>query len=167
MNRIARAAVVLAAMAAPGQAFADGCPSSYVCAAKPDSVVASLQAQGYRAMLGKSDSTGNPKIESAANGYNYSVLFYGCEKGENCTSLGFMITFEKDPTNTAQLANEWNKANRFSQMALNDDGTLSLSYDISTVGGLSQPNFADVVDWWQVILGNVRVFFNKHPAPGK
>ena len=157
--------VMLGVLALPSAASAQSaCPSSYVCASNPQSVVASLQAQGYRAQLGKSDVTGNPKIDSAANGYNYAILFYGCDKNVNCTSLGFLITFEKDETNTAQLANDWNKENRFSQMAVNDNGTLALSYDVSTVGGLSQVNFADVVDWWQAILGGAKTFFAKQPA---
>lgn len=44
------------------------------------------------------------------------------------------------------------------------DKSLMLTYDVSTIGGLNQVNFADVVDWWQTMLGQARTFFNAHPA---
>lgn len=38
-------------------------------------------------------------------------------------------------------------------------------YDVSTVGGLTKGNFADVVDWWSVTLGNLKTFFEENPPP--
>ena len=43
-----------------------------------------------------------------------------------------------------------------------DDG-LSVSYDVSTLGGLTQENFADVVDWWAVMLGELNAYFKAQP----
>jgi len=168
MKRKVLAAVALAAFVISGPARAADCPASLVCASNPAGIVSSLQAQGYKAVLGKSDSTGNPKISSAASGYDYTIFFYGCEKGTNCTSLGFSITFADDGTNSADLANEWNSDKRFSAMSFDkSDKSLMLTYDVSTIGGLNQVNFADVVDWWQTMLGQARTFFNAHPAPKK
>ena len=45
------------------------------------------------------------------------------------------------------------------------DGTLSITYDVTTVGGLNRENFADVVDWWNTMLGLAGKFFKAHPAP--
>lgn len=161
-------AVALGASVVAVPARAADCPASLVCASNPQGVVASLQAQGYKAVLGKSENTGNPKISSAASGYDYTIFFYGCEKGANCTSLGFSISFSDDGTNSAELANEWNSDKRFSAMSFDkSDKSLMLTYDVSTVGGLNQVNFADVVDWWQTMLGQARVFFNAHPAAVK
>lgn len=160
-------AATAAMIAAPARA-ADDCPAALICASNPQGVVASLQAQGFKAVLGKSDSTGNPKITSAASGYNYTIFFYGCEKGADCTSLGFSVTFEDDGTNSAALANAWNKDKRFSAMSFDEsDKSLMLTYDVTTIGGLNQVNFADVVDWWQTMLGQARTFFDAHPAPKK
>ena len=153
-------ALFATSLSAPALAEA-GCPAGLVCAADPRSVVDALQSLGYKAMLGKSDTTGNPKIESSAAGYDYTIYFYDCAAPKGCGSLGFTVVFEDDGTNTARLANAWNKDNRFSQMAVNDNGTMAFTYDVTTVGGVNRANFADVVDWWQVMLGKVRGFFTE------
>lgn len=151
------------ALAADG----DPCGAAMVCASKPQSVVEALQSAGYKAVLSKSKSTGNPMIESAASGYNYSIFFYECEENAQCGSLQFQISFEDDGGNTPELANKWNKDKRFSQMSVWDDNSLALAYDVSTVGGLNQKNFADVIDWWAVMLGEAGKFFKENPAPKK
>lgn len=160
--------LAIAGLMGSGVAHAEDCPSALICASNPAGIVASLQAQGFKAVLGKSESSGNPKIESAASGYNYTIFFYGCEKGANCSSLGFSITFSDDGANNVQLANAWNKDKRFSAMSFDEtDKTLMMTYDVTTIGGLNQVNFADAVDWWQTMLGQARTFFDEHPAPKK
>ncbi|MEO7915545.1 MAG: YbjN domain-containing protein [Novosphingobium sp.] len=149
-------------------ANAEDCPSSYICASNPAGIVNTLQTLGYKATLGKSEATSNPKISTSASGYDYDIFFYGCTDGAKCTSIGFMVTYEKDPVNSADLANQWNKDKRFSAMSFDPkDQTLSISYDVTTIGGLNQVNFADVVDWWETMLGQARTFFKEHPAPAK
>lgn len=141
------------------------CAKDMVCAASPETVVSALQAAGYRAKLTRDEKTKAPQIASAANGYNFDIYFYGCKEGENCNSLSFWITFSKDPINSVNLANEWNSDKRFSAMSYDPkDGSLAITYDVSTVGGLNQDNFADVIDWWSSIMGQARKFFDQHPA---
>lgn len=132
-----------------------------VCASDPEGVAAALRKLGYRADLGRHEESGDPMIQSAASGYDFTIHFNDCKASKECKSLGFIIAFANDGTNTPELANKWNKQKRFSQMAAFDDGRMGLSYDLSTVGGVNMANFADVVDWWQVILGQVREFFAK------
>ena len=158
------AGLIAAALLGPAALAAEGCPAAHVCASAPQTVVAALQAQGYKAQLGSNEQTNSPLITSAANGYNFTVHFFGCKEGRNCTSLSFVTVFENDGTNTPELANLWNRDNRFSQMAVNDNGSLAFTYDVTTVGGLNQANFADVVDWWQTMLGLVGKFFKEHPG---
>lgn len=161
-------AAVFLAFAGPALASDDdACSARMVCASNPQSVVDAIKEAGYKAVLSKSKTTGNPMIESAANGYDYSVFFYECKEGAQCGSLQFMISFADDGANTPELANAWNKEKRFSQMAVTDDKSLSFSYDVSTIGGLNQKNFADVVDWWALMLGDVSVFFKAQAAPAK
>lgn len=159
MRNLTKSVLLLAALAGPANAAEASCPAGLICASDPQTVVAAMQSNGYKAQLGKNTATGNPKIDSSASGYNYAVLFYGCESNRDCKSLSFVVTFENDGTNTPELANRWNKENRFSQMAANDDGTLTLTYDVTTIGGLNQTNFADVVDWWSVMLAKLPGFF--------
>ncbi len=161
--------VALMALFSAGEAQAtDDCPSSYICASNPAGIQATMQTLGYKAVLGKATTSGNPKISSAASGYNYDIFFYGCEKNVNCNSLSFSTTFEKEEVNSAALANEWNVEKRFSAVSFDPkDGTLTISYDVTTVGGLDQVNFAEVVSWWDTMMGEASTFFKNHPSPKK
>lgn len=162
------AAMALSAVVLPSWAAdTEPCEENLVCASSPQTVVQALQAAGYKAALGKSKMTGNPMIESAASGYNFTIFFYECEQAKNCGSLQFQLSFENDGSNTPELANKWNKDKRFAQMSVWDDQSLALAYDVTTVGGLNQKNFADVIDWWAVMLGEAAKFFKDNPAPAK
>jgi hypothetical protein len=134
------------------------CPANTVCASDPQTVVAALTAAGYKAKLGK-DSTGDPTIESAASGYEFEVMFYGCTEGKDCASLQFRSGWKADDVHTPEYANKWNVVKRFAQMSVKDDKSMSLSYDVTTEGGINKENFADVIDWWQVMLGEASKFF--------
>jgi hypothetical protein len=146
-------------------ARAESCPAGTVCAADPEGIAKLMQDEGYRAKLGKAPD-GDPMIESAA-GYDFILHFYQCTGGQDCKSLQFLTTFKDDGANTPELANRWNKAKRFGQMSARDDGSLSVSYDVTTVGGLTRANFADVVDWWAVLMNELRQFFADNPAPSE
>jgi sterol desaturase/sphingolipid hydroxylase (fatty acid hydroxylase superfamily) len=36
---------------------------------------------------------------------------------------------------------------------------LAVSYDVATIGGINQANFADIMAWWDTMLGEMRTFF--------
>lgn len=162
------AIAVLAAcggLAAPAAAKDSApCGTDLVCASAPVGVAASLMRAGYQADLGK-DSTGDPMIKSAASGYKFSIFFYGCDKNVACDSLQFVATFDGDPSRGPAFANSWNAKKRFMQMAIKDSGSIEVSHDVATIGGLTQKNFADECDWWQTMLGELSQFFAAHPIP--
>ena len=159
MHRIFRFSIGLALFAVPAPAMAQAaCPEGLICASDPQTVASAIQDLGYKARLGE-DSYGDPMIESSASGYDFTVEFYGCREGRNCQSLRFIVKFEDDGTNTPEMANAWNKQKRFSQMSALDDGRLAFAYDLSTTGGVNKQNFADVFDWWQLVLTELRKFF--------
>lgn len=158
---------VLATMLLAGAAQATDkelCGKGLVCASAPETVVEALQKAGYKAVLSKSETTGNPMVESAANGYDFNIFFYECEEKKNCASLQFGISFSPEEGNTPALANEWNRRMRFMQMAVDDNKILSVNYDLSTIGGLNQKNFADVIEWWASMLAQLHRFFDEHPG---
>lgn len=170
MNLTKSIAAALLLGLASGSAYAadkDPCAKDMVCASDPQTIVAALQAAGYKAVLHKSKNTGNPVIDSAAAGYDFNIFFYECQENKACGSLQFSSNFGDDGTNTAELANLWNKTKRFSQMSLDDDKSLNFSYDVTTIGGLNQKNFADVIDWWATMLGELGRFFKEHSPEGK
>jgi Putative bacterial sensory transduction regulator len=140
------------------------CGTSLICASKPDTVVSALQDAGYKAKMTKDDG-GDPMINSSASGYDFDIYFYGCKDNKQCDSLQMRISFAKDGANTPELANKWNKGKRFSQAYIDEKGRFVADYDVSTVGGLTKGNFADVIDWWSVTLGNLKTFFEENPPP--
>lgn len=159
----------LATMAVPISAEAKDpavCKAGLVCASDPQTVINALQAQGYKAKLDVDDQ-GDPDVVSAASGYNFDVLFYGCVEHKQCDSLQFRVTFTKDPSNTLKLVNTWNLDKRFGQMSLRNDGSIALNQDITTVGGLTKENFDDAIDWWNSVLGALPKFFDENLPPVK
>ncbi len=160
---IASLSAALCAFSTSASAASDPCPADHICASEPQAVADELRKLGYRAELTKHES-GDPQIVSAAAGYDFRVNFNDCTANKQCRSLGFVVVFTDDGKNTLELANNWNRQKRFSQMAVNENGSLAFSYDVTTVGGLNKANFADVVDWWQVMLGQVRVYFSETAA---
>lgn len=173
MRLIAMMLVLVAMMVSPYGARAEdkaNCAAGLICASNPKSVADAMVAEGYRAKIDV-DNQGDPAIASAASGYNFDVLFYGCVNHKGCDSLQFRATFEKNESSDVVQMNKWNRDRRFSQMAVRDDGTIILSYDLSTIGGVTRSNFADVVSWWSTILGEASNFFDRNnkdaPPPAK
>lgn len=159
---------LMACVMLPGEAMAaddQPCGKDMVCASDPASVINGIMIAGYRAKL-ESDNSGDPVIKSAANGYDYSVHFFGCEENKACDSLEFYVGSADDGKNTLDLANRWNKNKRFIHMAVQDDAILSVSYDVATIGGINQANFADIMAWWDTMLGEMRAFFTNDTGDG-
>jgi len=141
----------------------DPCGKDLVCASAPTTVAAAMMRAGYQALV-EQDDLGDPKINSAANGYKFQVLFYGCEAHKACDSIQFYVGFTPDPVRDAAYANEWNARKRFSQMSVDKEGGPRVTYDLATIGGLTQKNFADVLDWWTTLLAETGKFSDEHPA---
>lgn len=159
------ASVLLAAPAAAQDR--NPCAAGQICASNPASIVAAMEKANLKPKLGK-DSNGDPLISvEGVSAYHYDLYFYGCEKGKNCDSLRFEVTFEKDKDATPLLANKWNASHRFIQAAVKDDGRFVMSYDVPTIGGMNPRHFADVLDWWGSMLGEAGDFFTKELAEKK
>jgi hypothetical protein len=141
------------------------CGKDLVCASSPRTVVDALQKAGYKAALGK-DKEGDPMIDSQAGGYDYVIFFYGCTEHELCDSIQFYARFTDKVADGPKFTNSWNSKKRFVQMATEGDG-VRLTYDMTTVGGLTQDNFADVVDWWDTLLGGLSDFFDDEAGKKK
>lgn len=136
-----------------------------VCASKPETVLAALAKGGLKPKLDK-DSDEDPMLEVDGDGYHYEVYFYGCKEHKNCDSLRFEVLFKKEPENTVELANKWNSTKRFLQMSVKPDGKLGAAYDVATIGGVNSKNFADVLEWWSSMLGELGEFFDAEvPKP--
>lgn len=152
LPRLSLLALGMIVAAPAGATDTAACGAGMVCASNPQTIVAALQKAGYTAELSK-DDTGDPMINSAASGYRFSVMFYGCEKAAKCDSLQFQATFDAHKGVTPEYVNKWNRAKRFIRASMNDEKELQLRYDVATIGGVNQANFKDVLDWWAAMLG--------------
>jgi len=131
--------------------------------AYPKTVAAALQEAGYKAAI-KKDKDGNEYIESAANGSTFTVEFFGCEPIKGCASAQFFAWYKKDSWYNAEMANRWNANNRFIKVAIDKDGDLSTYMDVSITGKVTYANFADSIDWWSYMSGELSKFLDEEEA---
>ncbi len=130
----------------------------------PGNVVTALQAAGYKAKL-EINKAGEPFISSGANGSPFTVEFYGCEGLKTCQSIQFSSWYKKQPHFTPALVNEWNSRWRFLKIFIDKDGDLVEHVDMSTVGGVTQANFADMVDWYVQMDARLTTFLREKAPP--
>ena len=122
-------------------------------------VVKMLQDKGYRAELTK-DSTGDPLIESSADGSNFSVYFYGCE-GEpvRCDSIQFVAAFDVEGEGmTLQDANAWNRDHRFGRVYLDDENDPFLEMDVDVEYGFTTEAMGTNLATWTTVLPSFKEF---------
>ena len=133
----------------------------------PPEVATALKEAGYKAEL-KTNDKGEPYISSSANGSPFTVEFYGCKGVTDCGSFQFYAYYKKDALYTLDLVNEWNAKKRFLKLAIDSDGDLSIWMDVAGIGRMTQANFADWVDWYSVMDGELDKFLaEKRGAGGK
>lgn len=155
--------VALAAFAVSAQAQERPTP---VDLTDPAKVAKLVQELGYKAEL-KARDDGEPYINSAANGSNFSIEFYGCEKAVKCTSIQFYSWYKKEPWYSVALTDKWNAEKRFIKAAIDKDGDFATYMDITALGG-TRESFADSLDWWTVMTNDLFEFFDEEdPAKAK
>jgi hypothetical protein len=151
------ASLTLLSFAAPASAAVKG-PIHKDGLTGPE-VVAWLQGEGYKAVLEK-DSQGDPLIRSAAQGIDFNIYFYDCEKGR-CKALQFSSGFDLKAGTTLAKVNQWNKEQRYMKSFMDEEDDPYVQYDVNVnagrtyealsddfsvfVGGLD--DFADFVDF--------------------
>lgn len=145
---------VLAAITMVGLSVPAG--AQMVSSANPKSVADAMHAGGYRAELSK-DSEGDPIIRSSAAGADFSVFFYGCEKGATCGEIQFWAGWTDKPS--LERVNEWNRKHRFGRAYLDDKGEINLEYDINLEGaGIPIALFKNDLELWDTLVGDFRNF---------
>ncbi|WP_395394747.1 YbjN domain-containing protein [Novosphingobium sp. BL-8A] len=119
-----------------------------VTAKSPDSIVKALQDAGYRAQLSK-DSTGDPLIKSASSGSNFSITFYGCTDGADCSSVQFYAGWTEATHCSLETMNTFAQKYRFVTPLVDDDKDCVIQYDLNLdEGGMSQALFLDTLEFW-------------------
>jgi hypothetical protein len=149
---VAVAALALAAHALPSAA-------QTINANNPAGIAEALQGLGYQARLEK-DSVGDPVIRSSMEGVSYSIVFYGCESGSKCKYLNFSMGFDLTNGIESSRINDWNRNNIFGKAYLDEENDPFINISVTTVGGLGTENFADLVDWWRVVVSQFKTHIN-------
>ena len=165
--RWALAAAIGVLAAAPAWASdKDPCPAGLICASNPSGVADALRMAGYKAVLTKDDG-GDPMIESASSGYEFDVLFYDCDKNIHCASLQFRLVLALDGKDGNAIAKAWNEDRRFATAYVSKKGNLIVNTDVTTIGGINQKNFADIMAWVDTKIGEARDRVANAPSPTK
>jgi hypothetical protein len=120
-----------------------------VSAADPDSIVAALQAEGYKAQMDSADN-GDPMIRSAADGTNFRLWFYGCDgNNSGCTGFNFSAGFDLPDGASLEMIDAWNDGQLLGYGNLDDEQDPYLNYFVVTDGGISQEAFASILSRWE------------------
>jgi len=149
------AALCLAGAAVPGASAAQEVAA--VSAADPDSVLRALQTLGFGGTR-TADSYGDPMIESAAEGVEFNILFYGCEDNADCTVIQFRAGFDLEEGTTLAAVNDWNAARIFGKAFLDEENDPFVEMALEMGRSMPFETFAANHDWRRTVL----VGFQEH-----
>ena len=129
-------------------------------ATDPAVLLAAMQDFGFAATLEK-DSDGDPLIVSRISKTKFRVFFFGCNGGENCSSIHFRAGYDLDKPISALVVNEWNRQKRFGKAYIDDEGDPYLEMDLNMAfDGVGYENFQDTLDWWRVVVEGFEEFID-------
>lgn len=147
--RHAAALIALLCLAAPGAAAAQ--ERAAVSAADPDSVLRALRTLGFGGTR-TVDSHGDPMIESAAEGVDFAILFYGCEGGADCKAIQFRAGFDLAEGTTLAAVNAWNAARLFGKAFLDEENDPFVEMALEMGRPMPFETFAANHEWWRTVL---------------
>ncbi|GGW25948.1 hypothetical protein GCM10011452_12510 [Gemmobacter lanyuensis] len=158
MKTLLATALALPFLAGPLLAQTQTGPATgLLSAADPQGLADALQGLGYKAQLA-TDDKGDPRIDSAADGANFSIWFYGCTNGKDCGSIQFSAGFDTPDGVDVAVLNEWNHSTRFGKAYADTTGDPHVELDVNTTGMLTPENFANTVGIWTQVLSD----FQRH-----
>lgn len=110
-------------------------------------------ARRYGSATVGTDKDGDPKISGRIEGgLGYSILFYGCENGQNCTSIQFHAGFELSNGPSVQKLNDWNRDKRYFKAYLGKDKSPHVEMDVTLKHGVPADTVAESVRLWTTYL---------------
>ena len=148
-----------AALLAAGTAHAQ-----QISAANPQTVVNALQSAGYKALLAK-DEDGDPKIESAAGGGKFVILFFGCTNGVRCTSIQFLAGWSRKDKPALARINEWNREFRIGKAYTDEEDDPILKWDMGLETAIPEKAFVESLNLWTSSMGRFALFIDEPEKP--
>lgn len=151
---------LLAAAPAPVQAkptaasdFDKPVTAGKVSVANPRTIAAALQDAGYRAKVVFDD--GNPYVDSATNGANFSVSLENCKEHKDCQDAMFRSSYKKKDENpvTLDTINKFNADHRWVRAYLDKDGDPVLEQDLLfTKQMMDKDMFTEAMSIWEDLM---------------
>ncbi len=134
-------ALLLGALALPAAA-------QTVSAQDPDGITRTLRDFGYRATLTTAND-GDPKIQSAIEGVNYTIFFYGCDQANrDCRDIQFSAGFDLTKATSPFQMNEWNRDWILGKAFADDQGDAFLQMFVPGVTDIPRESFRRIVFRW-------------------
>jgi putative sensory transduction regulator len=117
-----------------------------VMAEDPTSITAVLFDQGIASKV-DTDSYGDPMVQFRKGDRQYTIFFYNCTDGANCSNIQFYIGYETDGEVGLDVVNAMNSENRFTEGAIDDEDDVVFTMDVLTGDyGLSGNDFSLLLD---------------------
>ena len=145
----------IAAFAALGFGLATASASELVDATDPEAIL--NIARGYGAATLGTDVVGDPQVTGRIGGNAYTIFFYGCTEGRDCTNLQFSSGWISNHVDLSMI-NSWNREHRFSRAYLDDEDDPIIEMDVNLEFGVSRRNFDDTFGLWSVILSSFATY---------
>ena len=152
------ASFALACSLALGAPHLSASASELIDATDPDEIV--NIARGYGAATLGVDGVGDPQITGRIAGNAYSIFFYGCTEGRNCTNLQFSSGWITDRVDMDRI-NAWNRRNRFARAYLDDEDDPIIEMDVNMEFGVTRRNFDDTFGVWSAVLSAFAEFIER------
>ena len=119
-------------------------------------IAAFLRGAGYRAEV-EMMSDGRPRVMSAADGLNFSILLRDCTDGRACTNVQFHSAFTMQTPPSVERLGEWNNRRIVGQAFMSDEGQPRLGHFVTMRGGLSTEAFEDAFGFFREALTDFAV----------
>lgn len=117
-----------------------------VMAENPASITAVLFDQGIASKT-DTDSYGDPMVQFRNGDRQFTIFFYNCTEGADCTNIQFYIGYETDGDVGLDVVNAMNSENRFATAAIDDENDVVFTMDVLTGDyGLSADDFSLLLD---------------------
>ena len=136
------AVTALAAVGLAGAATAQDA----VLAENPGSITSVLFDQGIASKV-DTDSYGDPMVQFRKGDRQYTIFFYNCTDGAQCTNIQFYIGYETDGEVGLDVVNAMNAENRFATAAIDDEDDVVFTMDVLPGKyGLAPDDFTSLLD---------------------
>ena len=124
-----------------------------------DEIAKWLQGAGYKAQI--QTANGEQNIYSSADGQNFHIYQYDCNKTKRCGSFQFSVGFDTKGSFDPSKVNDWNKDNRWVRAYVDKVNDPWLEQDIDLTPGGTYELLDDEFAVWRMSLDHFHKYMDK------